>query len=193
MRKFTEGLIDTQRITNALGVQPGQTIIDAGCGTGYMARIFSRAVSSSGKVVAVDRDPYFIGKLADDTGHTNIDAIEGDITRLDQLPDHCADLLFASTVIHSLSKAKRTDFVDEARRVLKPNARLAIVEIEKKETPFGPAMENRCSPEELIEIIPLLPLETIMVGEYFYMQVFLNTGQRLISVGGSGENHKPSA
>ncbi len=174
MRKFTEGLIDTQLIVNTLDIRSGQTIIDAGCGTGYMAKIFSRAVSSSGKVYAIDRDSYFIGQLTDDVKSTNIEAIEGDITNLDRITDHSVDLLFASTVIHSIPKKKMIDFVKEAKRLLKPNAALAIVEIEKKETPFGPAMENRYSPEELIQKISMMPEKTIRVGEHFYMQVFLN-------------------
>lgn len=174
MRKFTEGLIDTQRIVNALAIKPGQTIIDAGCGTGYMSKIFSQAVSPSGKVYAIDRDSYFIGKLADEVSGTNVEAIEGDITDLYQLPDHSVDLLFASTVVHSIPKPNVAGLIEEARRVLKPNASLAIVEIQKKATPFGPAMENRYSPEELIQRIPMVPVATVTVGEHFYMQVFLN-------------------
>ena len=174
MRKFTEGLIDTQLIVNTLAIKPGQTIIDAGCGTGYMSKIFSQAVSPSGKVYAIDRDSYFIRKLAGEVRGTNVEAIEGDIADLYQLPDHSADLLYASTVIHSIPKHKVENFVKEAKRVLKTKALLAIVEIEKKETPFGPAMENRYSPEELMQRIPMVPVETGTVGEHFYMQVFLN-------------------
>lgn len=174
MRKFTEGLVDAQLFVNALDIKPEQTIIDAGCGTGYMAKIFSQAVSASGKVYAIDRDSYFIGKLTDETKGTNIEAIEGDITKLDQFPNHLADHLYVSTVINSLPKQKFADFVKEARRLLKIKALLAIVEIEKKETPFGPAMENRYSPEELVQKVSMVPVKTVKVGECFYMQVFLN-------------------
>jgi precorrin-6B methylase 2 len=30
--KFSEGLIDQERVINALNIQPGQIILDAGCG-----------------------------------------------------------------------------------------------------------------------------------------------------------------
>ena len=82
MRKFTEGLLDTELIINALDIKPGQTIIDAGCGTGYMAKIFSQTVSTLGKVYAIDRDRYFIQMLAGETKGTNILTILGDITNL---------------------------------------------------------------------------------------------------------------
>ncbi len=96
------------------------------------------------------------------------------MTKLDQLTEHSADLIYVSTVIHALPKQKLIPFLKEAKRVLKPNALLAIVEIEKKETPFGPAMENRYSPEELMQKVPMVPVKTVMVGEHFYMQVFMN-------------------
>ncbi|VTR67264.1 Methyltransferase type 11 [Desulfosarcina cetonica] len=177
MRKFTEGLVDPQLIVSSLNIKQGQTIIDAGCGTGYMAKIFSQAVSASGKVYAVDRDSYFIGKLADEIKGTNIEVIRGDITKLDQLPDHSADHLYVSTVIHSLPRNTLADFIQEAKRLLKFDAQLTIVEIEKKETPFGPAMENRYSPEDLIQRVSMVPMKTVKVGEYFYMQVFQNTSE----------------
>ena len=41
------------------------------------------------------------------------------------------------------------DFIQEAKRLLKPNAILAIVEIVKKETPFGSPFNIRYSPQEL--------------------------------------------
>ena len=174
MRKFTEGLLDIDLIINALEIKPGQTIIDAGCGNGYMTKIFSQTVSTTGRVHAIDRDKYFIEKLSDETKGTNVESIEGDMTKLDQLTEHSADLIYVSTVIHALPKQKLIPFLKEAKRVLKPNALLAIVEIEKKETPFGPAMENRYSPEELMQKVPMVPVKTVMVGEHFYMQVFMN-------------------
>ena len=179
MGKFTEDLVDTELIISALDIKSGQVIIDAGCGTGYMTKIFSQAVSASGKVYAIDRDSYFIEKLSDETKGTNIETILGDITKLDQLTGHFADIVYVSTVIHALPKQKLMTFVNEVKRLLKSNALFAIVEIEKKETPFGPALENRYSPEELIQKIPMVPVKTIMVGEHFYMQVFSSEERHL--------------
>jgi len=63
-------------------------------------------------------------------------------------------------------------FVREAKRLLKPDARLAIVEIEKRETPFGPPLHLRYSPQELIEAISMPPERAVPVGDHFYMQTF---------------------
>jgi hypothetical protein len=62
--------------------------------------------------------------------------------------------------------------LQEVKRLLKLNAYLAIVEIEKKETPFGPPLNSRYSPEDLKNIVPFVPVNTVQVGEHFYMQIF---------------------
>lgn len=174
VRKFTEGLLKKELIRRALNLKSGQTLLDAGCGNGYMSKFFSVEVTPSGKVYALDANEYFIKTLKDETQGTNIVTIEGDITRTVELYESSIDIIYISTVIHIFSKQQMRGFIREAQRLLKPEALLAIVEIEKKETPFGPPMENRYSPEELMEIVPMVPVDTVLVGEYFYMQLFQN-------------------
>lgn len=170
--KFTEGLLNVDRILGALALGPGQTVVDAGCGTGYMSKRFSRQVTPSGKVFALDPDRHFIGVLEAETRGTNIETVEGDITRPTRLDPSSVDLIYISTVMHCFSKAQIHGFLAEARRLLKPSGMLAIVEFEKKETNFGPMMENRFSPDDLKKIVPMVPVETIPVAEHFYMQTF---------------------
>ena len=173
--KFTEGLLKNEVVLKALNIKAGQTILDAGCGNGYMSKLFSGEVSQSGKVYALDPDKYFIEVLKNETQGTNIEAIEGDISRLTKLKKSSVDLIYISTVIHGFSKKQIQSFLREVKRLLIPDATLAIVEIEKKETPFGPPLESRFSPEELKEIVPMVPVNTVQVGEHFYMQIFRNS------------------
>ena len=108
------------------------------------------------------------------TPESNIEAFVGDITKRTHIEPSSLDLLYIAAVVHGFSKEKMQDLLAEARRLLKPKALLAIVEIDKKETPFGPPLHIRYSPEELREIVPLAPLETVRAGEHFYMQLFQN-------------------
>jgi hypothetical protein len=78
-------------------------------------------------------------------------------------------------VFHVFSQQQRQGFLQEVIRLLKHKALLAIVEIEKKETPFGPPLNLRYSPEELKKTIPLILANTVQVGEHFYMQIFQNS------------------
>jgi predicted RNA methylase len=77
--KFSEGLVDKELILNALKIQPGQTIFDAGCGNGYMAKAFSNLVALSGKVYALDNDTHFVDILKKKTQGTNVEVMECDI------------------------------------------------------------------------------------------------------------------
>lgn len=172
--KFTEGLLDNELILKALNIKPGQTILDAGCGNGYMSKLFSIEVTRSGKVYALDPDRYFIKILKNETQGSNIEAIVRDISRPTQLSKSSVDLIYISAVIHAFSRQQIKGFLRETKRLLKPDALIAIVEIEKKETPFGPPLKSRYSPEELKEIVPLIPVDTIQVAEHFYMQIFRN-------------------
>jgi ubiquinone/menaquinone biosynthesis C-methylase UbiE len=174
--KFTEGLLDSDLIVKTLNVVAGQTILDAGCGTGYMSKAFSAAVGPSGKVYALDPDSHFIETLAGETRGTNIETIVADITKPTPLAESSVDLIYISTVIHIFSGQQMQGLVREAQRLLKPDGLLAIVEIEKKELPFGPPMNRKRSPEELIEIVPLASVVTVAVAEHFYLQVFQNAG-----------------
>ncbi len=172
--KSTEDRLDKELILNALNIQAGQTVLDAGCGNGYMSKVFSNAVTQSGKVYSLDPDKYVIDALKKEILGTNIEAMEGDITTQTPFEPASVDLIYVSAVIHGFSKEQMQNFLQEVKRLLKPTALLAIVEIEKKETPFGPPLKIRFSPDELKDIIPLAPMNTIPVGEHFYMQIFEN-------------------
>ena len=173
-RKSTESFLNKELILKAINIQAGQTILDAGCGNGYMSKVFSKEVTESGKVYALDPKTEFIEVLRKETQGTNIVTIEGDITKPTRIAQSSVDLIYLSAVIHRFSKQQIQGFSREVKRLLKPKALLAIVEIEKKETPFGPPLDIRLSPEDLRGIIPLVPLKIVQVGEHFYLQIFKN-------------------
>lgn len=172
--KSSERVVNKEIILQALNIQPGQTILDAGCGNGYMAKIFSEKVTPTGKVYALDNDADAIEVLREETRGSNIETMVGDLTEPIRLDHASVDLIYISTVLHGFPKNTVKNIFDEAKRILKPNAVLAVLEIDKKDSPFGPPLHIRYSPEELKEIAPLTPLHTIPVTEYFYLQTFKN-------------------
>lgn len=174
MGKFSEGLLDDDTILANLNIHAGQTILDAGCGNGYMAKKFSELVGKIGKIYALDPDRGSIDNLKKEVEKTNIEAFVGDITKPTGLKAFSIDLVYLSTAYHIFSNVQIDGFVTEIKRILKPNALLAIVNIKKKNTPFGPPLEMRSSPEELRQKLPFTPKMLIDVGDHFYMQVFEN-------------------
>jgi ubiquinone/menaquinone biosynthesis C-methylase UbiE len=173
-RKSSESLLDKGAILSALAIEFGQTVLDAGCGNGYMAKEFSQRVGDRGRVYALDPDETGIALLREETKGTNIVALVGDITTTTQLPASAIDLIYLSTVFHIFSPEQIKGFEAEVKRLLAPRGRLAIVEIVKRATPFGPPLNMRLSPEDLKQALRLASLGAVEVGGYFYMQLFEN-------------------
>lgn len=174
--KSSESLLDKGEILAALALEPGQTVLDAGCGNGYMSRAFSLRVGEQGRVYALDPDEEAIALLREQVAGSNIVPLAGDITRDTGLAEASFDLIYLSTVVHGFTPHQFKGFEREVTRLLAPGGRLAIVEIVKQETPFGPPVDRRFSPQELQQALGLQPLSTVEVGEFFYLQIFASSG-----------------
>jgi ubiquinone/menaquinone biosynthesis C-methylase UbiE len=170
--KSSENLLNKEVILKELDIFPGQTILDAGCGNGYMSKEFSRLLNNTGKVYALDPDDDAIKVLAEEVKGNNITPILEDITKTTTLQSSSIDLIYLSTVLHGFSKSQVDGFQKEIKRLLKPHGILAIVEIKKEPAPFGPPMDIKFSAQELQEIFTLVPKKTVEIGQYFYMQTF---------------------
>jgi len=172
--RSSERHLNRDIVLKELNIRSGQTILDAGCGSGYMSKEFSKILNNTGIVFALDPDKAAIEMLKKETKGTNIEPIIGDITKKTKIEDSSVDLIYLSTVFHGFSEGEIDGFQKEVKRLLKPNAVLAIVEFKKVETPFGPPLEIRYSPEELKKTITLTPKLFVEVGEYFYVMAFEN-------------------
>lgn len=176
-RKFTEGLLDEERILQILKPSPGQRIVDAGCGTGYMAENFAERVHPSGLVYAVDNDRNFITELKNRDINQRVRPILADITRSIPLDDSSVNLIYISGAIHIFNPEMLSGFINEAKRILQPGGTLAVVEMIKDELPFGPPVSRKYSPQQLTEKITMSALETVSAGKYFYLQRFVNASR----------------
>jgi ubiquinone/menaquinone biosynthesis C-methylase UbiE len=171
--KSSASLLRVDDILGAIPICPGWSILDAGCGDGYMAKAFAGCLRGTGKVFASDIDGTAIDTLMRSSAETGIEAFVADITKTIPLPDASMNLVYLSTVLHGFEAKSAKRFLHEAKRILKPDGLLAIVEI-NPDAPFGPPPSMRFSPELLREKIGLPPKAFRAVGEHFYLQVFEN-------------------
>jgi ubiquinone/menaquinone biosynthesis C-methylase UbiE len=170
--KSSESLVDKNVVLANLMIKPGQTVLDAGCGNGYMAKEFARLTGKTGKVYALDPDPVSIERLQSETEGTVIEPFVGDITGETKLETSSIDLIYLSTVLHGFSAVQMEGFLKEVKRLLRPMGKLAVVEIKKEATSFGPPLAIRISPEELKQRITLTPLHLTDIGRFFYLHIF---------------------
>jgi SAM-dependent methyltransferase len=70
---------DTFRLLDRLGVPPGWSCLEIGCGAGSVLGELARRVGPGGQVVGLDLDTRFVGKLAGQ----NIEVRQGDVATAD--------------------------------------------------------------------------------------------------------------
>ena len=170
--KSSERFLDKSQVLAALDIASGQTILDAGCGSGYMARAFADLTGAEGHVYALDPDIEVIDALAAEEAGGNFTALVDDITGQTVLEAGTFDLIYTSTVLHGFSAEDMAGFGHEVRRLLKPGGKLAVVEFKKEDTEHGPPYDIRISPGELELMLDMTPLRTEDLGALLYLQIF---------------------
>ena len=117
-----------QLLLDALQIQPGQTVVDLGTGSGYYAFRMAQLVGASGRVFAVDieeRMLRFVSERAAKEGVTNVTTIKS--TASDpNLPPNSVDLVLLVDVYHELEFPY--EMMSKVREALKPGGRVALVE-----------------------------------------------------------------
>ncbi len=114
------------------GVRRGQHVLDIAGGTGDLAKVFSREVGPSGRVVLSDINESMLNVGRDrliDAGCSNVDFVLANAETLEPFEDNSFDLL---TISFGLRNVTDKDAALEAMyRVLKPGGRLLILEFSK--------------------------------------------------------------
>jgi ubiquinone/menaquinone biosynthesis C-methylase UbiE len=113
----------------ALGrVQPGESVLDVGCGTGTLA-IAAKRLVGNGNVHGIDASPEMIALARRKAAKAGVD-VAFELAIAQELPfaDARFDVVLSAVMMHHLPKAGRADAMREARRVLKPGGRIVAVD-----------------------------------------------------------------
>lgn len=150
--KSASGFMDPQKIVSSLGVDRDQTVADFGAGAGYFAVPLSKLVLPKGKVYAIDILPgalEVLKKKADVENITNIDFIRADLEKdhSTDIPDSSVDLALVVNTLFQMSN--KANLFREAKRILKANGKLVVIDWMPGNTAVGPADAERVSLDQV--------------------------------------------
>ena len=129
-----------QRTATLARMQPGEAVLDVGCGTGTLAMEVARRVGRAGRVAGVDPGTEQIARARAKAARRHV-PIEFQIGVIEQLPfpDQTFDVVLSTLMMHHLPASLKRQGLAEIARVLKPGGRLVIADFKRKQERTGQA------------------------------------------------------
>jgi ubiquinone/menaquinone biosynthesis C-methylase UbiE len=176
--KSSRNIISADKVFEVLNLSRGIVFLDAGCGDGYFSIEAALRLGPNSKIIAVDVHKESLEKLKKeikDKGLSNIEILEADITKRLPLEDKSVDIYFIANVLHGFDEKEKERVLKEAKRILKENGKLVVIEFKKEPMTVGPPLEIRISEEELKKFLEKLGFifeKSFNIGPYSYLATF---------------------
>lgn len=110
-------------------LQPGEVVLDIGCGTGIDLLLAAPQVGPTGKVIGLDLTPEMLTRAREhvtQAGLTNVELLPAPMEEI-PLPDASVDVVISNGVFNLSTKKDQT--FAEAYRVLRPGGRMIAADM----------------------------------------------------------------
>lgn len=166
--------INPSSVVETLEITPGMNIADFGCATGYFTFPLAKKVGSGGTIYAFDilaEKLETVESQAKILGLSNIITKKVNLEKLNgsELSDGSVDWVFLVNVL--FQNKDKNIIIREAKRVLKANGKILIIEWNDSNTIIGPKKEVRISKEEILKLAgknKLAEKEELSVSDFHY-------------------------
>lgn len=114
-------------------IKPGMKGADFGCGGGYFTSLLANEVGPTGIIYAIDIQEEVLKEAQEflkNLNLKNVKFLKNDLEKNSGLDDNSLDFVFISQVIYQSEKPE--NIIQEAKRVLKEDGYLILIEPEEK-------------------------------------------------------------
>lgn len=154
-----------EAVIELMGVEPGDTVVDLGTGTGYFLPHLSRAVGPDGRVLALDVSEkmleYVDSEMRPELPHDHLETrlVERDDPGLE--PESVDHILMVNTWHHVKD---RVTYAEKLYAGLEPGGSFVDVDY-TMETDRGPPKKIRLTPDEVVEELESAGFEAEVLEE----------------------------
>jgi ubiquinone/menaquinone biosynthesis C-methylase UbiE len=118
-----------EKALNLVGLKPGESVLDVGCGTGTLAIAAKRRVGPAGRVYGIDASPEMIARARMKANRAGVEVtFENAVAEKMPFTGRTFDAVLATVMLHHLGRKARQQCACEMRRVLKPGGRMLAVD-----------------------------------------------------------------
>lgn len=128
-RSAVEGALGVGNHLRFAEIEPGETILDLGCGAGIDSILAARRTGPTGRVIALDFLPEMLERTAAAAAEAaldNVETLEAEMEAI-LLPDASVDHIVSNGVINLSARKRRA--LAECARVLRPGGRLTLADL----------------------------------------------------------------
>jgi SAM-dependent methyltransferase len=119
-----------REIARTGNLQPGETVMDIGAGTGELALLLKTVVGNKGKVSAIDINEHFLHRCRhrSELYGLEVEFKNGNAAKI-PFPENTMDAVTCSLMAHHLTTDLKEKMFSEILRVLKPGGRMVFFDL----------------------------------------------------------------
>lgn len=161
----------------ALGLKSNDVVADIGCGRGEYSLKAAEIVGPGGVVYALDywsTTTENLERRVKTQGLVNVKPLVADMRKELPLPSMSISVCLLFTVLHATTlKILDAGLGAELRRVTQQDGRIAILELKKKETPFGPPLKQRLTSTQISDAFSVWKFMPVSVTDLGYTDLII--------------------
>lgn len=151
----SKGFANPLQNVQKLGLTEGMQVADLGAGSGHYVTAMANLVGSTGRVYAVDVQKELLDNIQNEAtkrGYNNVEIVWGNLEKLGgaKIADNALDLALISNTLFQVED--KEVLLNEAWRILKPDATLAIIDWSESYGGMGPIATDVITKEKAVSL-----------------------------------------